>query len=190
MSTASTTRLGRTPSQTIGPFFGFALPWSDGPFVVPQGTPDAIRLGGRVLDGAGQPIPDALVEIWQADPNGHFDHPDDPERSTDFRGFGRSATDDDGRFEFVTLKPGRVPAADGSLQAPHIDVSVFARGLLTRLVTRIYFADEVEANAGDPILALVGDPAARATLVAREAAGGYAFDIRLQGDGETVFFDF
>jgi len=182
--------LQRTPSQTIGPYFGFALPWADGEYVVPDGTRDAIRLTGRVTDGAGAAIPDALIEIWQAGPDGHFDHPDDPERASGFRGFGRCPTDGDGRFEFVTVKPGRVPGPDRVRQAPHVEVSVFARGLLKRLVTRIYFEDEAEANAEDPILDLVVDPAARATLIASRTADGYRFDIRLQGDGETVFFDF
>ncbi len=181
--------LPRTPSQTIGPFFHFALPWAEGPLVVPDGSPGAIRLEGRLTDGAGEPVPDALIEIWQADPAGHFDHPDDPERTTSFRCFGRAPTDDDGRFFFVTAKPGRVPAPDGGLQAPHVDVSVFARGLLKRLVTRAYFDDEPEANAADPILALV-DPERRSTLIAARTPSGYRFDIRLQGDGETVFFDF
>ncbi len=181
--------LDRTPSQTVGPFFGFALPWPDGPFVVPEGTESAIWITGRVLDGAGEPIPDALIETWQADRDGHYDHPEDPEPARGFRGFGRSPTDGDGRYGILTVKPGRVPGPDGALQAPHLDVSVFARGLLQRLVTRIYFADEQEANERDPILALIAEPSARATLVASKTADGYRFDIRLQGDGETVFFD-
>jgi protocatechuate 3,4-dioxygenase alpha subunit len=181
--------LTRTPSQTIGPFFGFALPWPEGPFVVAEGTAGAIRLEGRLTDGAGEPIPDALIEIWQADPNGHFNHPEDPEPSTSFRCFGRAPTDEDGRFFFVTAKPGPVPGPDGTLQAPHVDVSIFARGLLKRLVTRAYFEDEAGANATDPILALV-DQSVRPTLIAARVPGGYRFDIRIQGDGETVFFDF
>ncbi len=180
--------LGRTPSQTIGPYFGFALPWPDGPTVVPETTPGAIEIRGRLTDGRGDPVPDAMLEIWQADPDGHFDHPADPEGSS-FRGFGRAPTDADGRFRFVTLKPGRVPDGAGAMQAPHIDVSIFARGLLTRLVTRLYFEDETAANDTDSTLALVGDPEARRTLLATREDGGYRFDIRLQGDGETVFFD-
>ena len=179
--------LGRTPSQTIGPYFGFALPWPDGPTVVPEGTAGAIEIRGRLTDGHGDPVPDALIEIWQADPDGHFDHPADPVGSS-FRGFGRAPTDEQGGFRFVTMKPGPVPDGAGAMQAPHVDVSVFARGLLKRLVTRIYFDDEAAANAADPILALV-DPAARGTLLARRDGDGYRFDIRLQGDGETVFFD-
>jgi protocatechuate 3,4-dioxygenase alpha subunit len=180
----------RTPSQTIGPFFEVGLPWKDGPFVVPDGTPDAVWLRGYVLDGAGEGVPDALVETWQADPEGRFDHPDDPRGAVaGFRGFGRCSTDADGCFEFLTLKPGPVPDPGGMTQAPHIDVSVFARGLLTRLVTRIYFPEDEAAHADDPVLNLLTDPMARATLVAAPAEDGYRFDIRLQGDRETAFFD-
>lgn len=181
-----------TPSQTVGPFFSIGLSWPDGPFAVPEGTPGALWLRGRVLDGAGDPVPDALVETWQADPDGCFDHPDDPrggaERADGFRGFGRSATDADGRFAILLLKPGALPGPDGGRQAPHVDVSVFARGLLRRLVTRLYFPEEEAANAADPVLALLDD-AARATLVATRTDDGYRFDIRLQGDGETAFLD-
>ncbi|HEY9392467.1 MAG TPA: protocatechuate 3,4-dioxygenase subunit alpha [Mycobacteriales bacterium] len=181
-----------TPSQTIGPFLHIGLPWPDGPDVVPDGTPGAFVISGVVLDGAGEPVTDAMVETWQADPRGGFDHPDDPRAPTGptvagFRGFGRCPTDGTGRFWVRTVKPGPVPAPDGTAQAPHLDVSVFARGLLHRLVTRIYFDDEVEANAADPVLTSV-DPAFRSTLVAARTAEGYRFDIRLRGDGETVFF--
>ena len=119
-----------TPSQTVGPYLSIGLPWPDGPDVVPPDTEGRIRLYGRVLDGAGEVVPDALIETWQADPDGKF--------GTDFRGFGRCPTDDAGEWEIFTLKPGRI----GDGQAPHIDVSVFARGMLNRCVTRIYFADE------------------------------------------------
>jgi protocatechuate 3,4-dioxygenase alpha subunit len=179
---------GSTPSQTVGPFLSIGLPWPDGPDVVPDGTPGAVWLHGVVTDGAGTPLPDALIETWQADPDGRFDHPDDPRgRVPGFRGFGRCPTDDDGRYAIRTLKPGRVPGPDDTAQAPHVDVSVFARGLLHRVVTRIYFADEAAANATDPVLASVPEPR-RATLVATRDARGYRFDIRLQGDDETVFF--
>ncbi|MGB6456782.1 MAG: protocatechuate 3,4-dioxygenase subunit alpha [Streptosporangiaceae bacterium] len=186
---------GLTPSQTVGPFLDLGLPWDDGPFVVPSGTPGAVRLTGQVLDGAGAPLPDAVVETWQADPDGRFDHPDDPRGAARptvarFRGFGRSTTDGDGRYEIVTLRPGRLPAPDGGTEAPHLDVSVFARGMLDRVVTRIYFPDEEAANAADPVLSAVGDPGRRATLIAAAGAdGALLFDIRLQGDHETVFFD-
>ena len=181
---------GLTPSQTVGPFFAIGLPWPDGPLVVPAGTPGAIRISGRVLDGAGEPVPDALVETWQADPDGRFAHPDDPRGGgeTGFRGFGRCPTDPQGRWAVLTVKPGPLPASGGGTQAPHVDVSVFARGLLDRLVTRIYFPDEPEANAADPVLARLG-PERRASLVATAGEGGtLRFDICLQGDHETVFF--
>ena len=194
--------LRTTPSQTVGPFFSFGLVWDDGPFVVPEGTPGAFRIGGTIYDGAGVPVPDAAVETWQADPDGRFDHPDDPRgpvRWKDFRGFGRSATDPGGRYSLLTVKPGRLPAAGGGAdgwEAPHLNVSLFSRGMLVRLVTRIYFPDEEEANAEDPVLTSI-DPARRATLIARIAQGDptepdpldYRFDIHLQGEHETVFFD-
>jgi protocatechuate 3,4-dioxygenase alpha subunit len=173
----------------VGPYLAIGLPWPDGPYVVPEGTPGARWIRGRVLDGNGAPVPDALVETWQADPDGRFAHPaDGGGTATTFRGFGRSPTDDAGCWAILTLKPGSIPDADGRPQAPHIDVSVFARGLLTRLVTRIYLGDEAAANAADPVLASL--PAAdRATLVASPDGDGYTFDIRLQGEQETVFFD-
>ncbi|MFE9748604.1 protocatechuate 3,4-dioxygenase subunit alpha [Saccharothrix saharensis] len=190
--------LQTTPSQTVGPFFSFGLVWPDGPFVVPEGTPGAIRIGGTVYDGAGAPVPDAVVETWQADPDGRFDHPDDPRgavRWKDFRGFGRSATDPEGRYSLLTVKPGPLPAAGGGREAPHLNVSVFCRGMLVRLVTRIYFPDE-EANAEDPVLTSI-EATRRATLIAAIAGSeppvtrplGYRFDIHLQGEHETVFFD-
>jgi protocatechuate 3,4-dioxygenase alpha subunit len=182
-----------TPSQTVGPFLHIALPWPDGPDVVPDGTPDAVRLVGRVSDGAGEPVPDALIETWQADPAGRFVHPDDPRGSgpasvPGFRGFGRCPTDAAGSYEIRTVKPGTLPAPDGATEAPHLDVSVFARGLLDRVVTRVYWPDE-PANAADPVLATV--PAKRRrTLIARaEDPGVLRFDIVLQGADETVFFD-
>jgi protocatechuate 3,4-dioxygenase alpha subunit len=184
-----------TPSQTVGPFCALpcpgALPWADGPHVVPAGTPGAFRLEGRVVDGAGEPVPDGLVESWQADPDGRFAHPDDPRGGVarpGFRGFGRCATDADGRFWMLTVKPGTVPAPDGRTQAPHIDLSIFARGLNQRLVTRVYFADERQRNDTDPVLASLPEPA-RATLLAEPIAGGYRFDVNLQGEHETAFFD-
>jgi protocatechuate 3,4-dioxygenase, alpha subunit len=179
---------GTTPSQTVGPFFSLGLPWEDGPYVVAAGTAGAIRVGGRIFDGAGEPVSDALVETWQADPDGRFDHPDDPRgRVPGFRGFARCPTGDGGRWEIVTLKPGPVPDGNGSVQAPHLAVSLFARGLLNRVVTRIYFGDEPAANAADPVLALL-DEERRATLVAAPADGGYAIDFHLQGARETAFF--
>ncbi|MGP9819409.1 protocatechuate 3,4-dioxygenase subunit alpha [Salinarimonas sp. NSM] len=197
MTERRVTPSGITPSQTVGPFFAYCLTpeaydargIAGSMLVTPDATGKRIRIEGRVLDGAGEPVPDAMLEIWQADGEGRY--PDDA-ADTAFRGFGRAETDADGRFVFVTVKPGAVPGPDGTKQAPHIAVSVFARGLLNRLATRLYFDDE-PANAADPVLALV--PAERrATLIARRGGEGeYAFDVRLQGDGdgegETVFFE-
>jgi protocatechuate 3,4-dioxygenase alpha subunit len=181
-----------TPSQTVGPYFGFALPWADGPLVVAEGTAGAIRLEGVLFDGAGQPIPDGLVETWQADADGRFAHPDDPRGAVQwsgFRGFGRCATNAEGRYSILTVKPGQVPGPGETVQAPHIMVTVLARGLLQRLVTRVYFADEQQANDEDPVLcSMRGGDQLRRTLLAQPTDGGYRFDIHLQGQDETVFF--
>ena len=183
-----------TPSQTAGPYLAIGLPWPDGPFVVAAGTPDAFDVVGKVLDGAGDPVPDALIEVWQADPDGRFDHPADPRgrrrpAEPSFRGFGRCLTGPDGSYRIVTLQPGPLPSPDGGTEAPHIDVSVFARGMLDRSVTRIYFPDEAELNDADPVLRAVPEDR-RATLIAAPADGNLLrFDIRMQGDAETVFFD-
>ncbi|HEX5117261.1 MAG TPA: protocatechuate 3,4-dioxygenase subunit alpha [Pseudonocardiaceae bacterium] len=158
-----------TPSQTVGPFLHIGLPWPDGAFAVPDGTPGAIVIAGTVTDGAGEPLPDALVETWQAGGEGR-------------RGFGRCPTDEHGGYRITTVRP----PADAT-EAPHIDVAVFSRGLLNHLVTRIYFPDAAE-NATDPVLASVAADR-RDTLIATATDGGYRFDIRLQGDRETVFFD-
>ena len=190
-------RLPVTPSQTVGPFLTVGLLWADGPFVVPEGTAGAITIAGRVLDGAGGPVTDALVETWQADGDSRFDHPDDPRGAAGpatpgFRGFGRCATDQDGRYRIVTVRPGPLPCPPGGAEAPHLNVSVFARGLLDRVVTRIYFADEAEANAADPVLSAVATER-RETLLARAVPGApaneFRFDTRLRGPRETVFFD-
>ncbi|WP_067965011.1 protocatechuate 3,4-dioxygenase subunit alpha [Nocardiopsis trehalosi] len=183
---------GTTPSQTVGPYLHIGLPWPDGPFALAEGAPGGIWLRGVLYDGAGAPVPDGLIETWQADPDGRFDHPDDPRGAVAYpglRAFGRCPTGPDGSWGVYTLKPGPVPGPGGVPQAPHIDVSVFARGMLHRTVTRVYFPDEPDANAADPVLSAIEDPAARATLVARPAPDGYRFDIRLQGNDETVFFD-
>ncbi|GAA4557953.1 protocatechuate 3,4-dioxygenase subunit alpha [Pseudonocardia xishanensis] len=171
-----------TPSQTVGPYLRLGLDWGvDGPAVVPEGTPGAVRIAGIVTDGTGGPVSDGMVETWQADPDGRFAHPEGG--GSDFRGFGRSCTDSEGRWEIRTLFPGALPG-----EAPHLDVSVFARGLLDRVVTRIYLPGH-PANADDPVLALV--PAERRhTLVAEQVGEAeYRFDIRLQGADETVFLD-
>jgi len=180
---------GRTPSQTIGPFFAVGLPWREGPFVVPEGTSGAVWIRGSVLDGAGEPVPDAMIETWQADPDGRFRGGGRPSAVPGFRGFGRAATDPGGQWFIHTVKPGSTTDPRGTIQAPHLAMLVFARGLLKHAVTRLYFPDETAANAGDPVLTSVTDPAARATLLAEPTDEGYRFDIRLQGHGETVFFE-
>ncbi|MGP4017024.1 protocatechuate 3,4-dioxygenase subunit alpha [Saccharopolyspora sp. 5N708] len=187
---AAPTPPATTPSQTIGPFF--ALPdgmlWEDGPEVVAADHAGAFVLHGKLTDGNGDPVPDGLVEIWQADEQGRFDHPDDPRpQSSSWQGFGRCPTDSEGQFWFRTVKPGPLPTPGGATEAPHIDVTVLARGMLNRVVTRVYFPDEEQANAADPVLSEV-DSARRGTLLATADERGYRFDIRLQGDGETVFF--
>lgn len=177
------TARGLTPSQTVGPFLAIALRWADGPYVVPEGTAGAFWLRGRVFDGAGDVVTDALVETWQPDVDGVFASPLDPAwtgapATAGFRGFGRSETVG-GEYAVHTVRPGRREGA------PHLDVSVFARGLLDRVVTRVYLPDE--DNSGDPVLSGL-DPARAATLVAERASDGFRFDICLQGPDETVFF--
>jgi protocatechuate 3,4-dioxygenase, alpha subunit len=181
-----------TPSQTVGPFLSIGLLRELIPStLVSTDHPRAIRIRGRLLDGAGDPVADGMIEIWQANGAGRYRHPadtrDEIPLEDGFTGFGRTGTASDGSFEFVTVKPGAVPWPHGGMQAPHIAVGVFARGLLKRAATRIYFPDEEEANAADPVLSAL-EPAARATLVARAEDGGLRFDIRLQGDGQTAFF--
>ena len=181
-----------TPSQTVGPYLSIGLLGdSIGSSLVSPDDPRAIRIRGRLLDGAGDPVPDGMVEIWQANAAGRYASPadtrDDVSLEEGFQGFGRSGTADDGWFEFVTAKPGTVPMEDGRTQAPHVVVGVFARGLLKRLVTRLYFPDEEEANAEDPVLSGLEENE-RATLIAQAEDGGLRFDIRLQGDGQTTFF--
>lgn len=185
-------QLPLTPSQTVGPYLKIGLLGGPiGPELVPPGTRGATRIHGLLLDGAGDPVPDGMVEIWQASAAGRYARPRDDRAlplEPGFTGFGRSGTADGGRFELLTVKPGRVPDRDGVLQAPHLLVGVFARGLLKRLATRMYFPDELEANAEDPVLAGL-DPAARATLVAQpDGDGALRFDICLQGEGQTTFF--
>lgn len=180
---------GLTPSQTVGPFFHDCLPYHQGPRVAGPERAGVFRLTGRVLDGDGAPIPDSLVEIWQADETGSFvDEPGIYEEVTGsgFRGFGRSATDEDGWYEFHTVKPAAVTTVDGEHQAPHLAMSVFARGMLRRLVTRVYFPDS--DNGADPLLVAL-DADRRATLLASATDDGYRFDVHMQGDQETVFLD-
>jgi len=191
------TMLPLTGSQTVGPFFSPALLREGGRrnvLVQPETTGERIRIIGRVLDGDSVPIPDALVEIWQANAHGRYNHPADQGPApldSSFVGFGRSGTDEASSYWFETIKPGSVPFDGGRMQAPHINVTVFARGLLNHLVTRLYFVDE-PTNTEDPILQLV--PAdRRTTLLARREINGttviYRFDIVLQGVNETLFFN-
>jgi protocatechuate 3,4-dioxygenase, alpha subunit len=186
----------QTPSQTVGPFFHYALMQDGVADLDPAGAAGSpIVISGSVRDGAGAAIPDAMVEIWQSDGGGRYRHPADG-RSSDlassFIGFGRVASDDDGSYRVRTVMPGTLPGRDDTVQAPHLNVHVFARGVLDKLATRIYF-EGTEANAQDPVLAAV--PAERrGTLLARAEgmegdARRYRFDIVLQGEGETVFFD-
>jgi protocatechuate 3,4-dioxygenase alpha subunit len=209
--------LGQTPWQTVGPFFHYALPWRGGadmvgaseigarPDLVPKGHfllrgpakrgpigGEPIEIAGFVTDGDGAPVPDALIELWQANAAGRYASPaDDREElalDADFTGFGRASTGADGGYRFRTIRPGRVPGPYNALQAPHAALSILGRGILKRLVTRIYFED-AESNDEDSVLLFV-PPERRRTLIARrEAAGRYRFDIRLQGADETVFFD-
>ena len=209
MDNQSAELFGQTPWQTVGPFFHYGLPWKGGADLTgmselgarpelfapehyllrtpsPRGPVDgvAIEIFGWVLDGDGKPVPDALVEIWQANAQGQYYVPG---TGQNFIGFGRAATQNDGVYRFRTILPGRVPGPGNTLQASHIAVGVMARGLLKRLVTRLYFPDG-EGLDSDPILELV-PPARRDTLMARKDSGGYRFDIVLQGVGETVFLD-
>ncbi len=186
-----------TSSQTVGPFFSPALLRKDAirnVLTQPETVGERIRITGRVLDGDGMPIPDAMIEIWQANAHGRYNHPADKGPATldpSFLGFGRSGTDEDGSYWFETVKPGRVSFDATQLQAPHICFTIFARGLLNHLVTRLYFADD-PANTLDPVLSLVPDNQ-RSTLLAQpephELNGSYRFDIVLQGANETVFFN-
>jgi protocatechuate 3,4-dioxygenase alpha subunit len=199
-----------TPSQTVGPYYAYGLTpegrknWKPGDLykwketvgddlVTPDAAGERIRIEGVIYDGDGKPITDAMLEIWQADAQGRYADPRNGAAlpNTSFRGFGRSATDDNGMFAFDTIKPGPVQGPGGKMQAPHIVVCIFSRGMLRQVYTRLYFSDD-SANESDPILALV--PAERRnTLIAkRETNDGktvYRFDIRVQGEGETVFFD-
>jgi protocatechuate 3,4-dioxygenase, alpha subunit len=170
-----------TPSQTAGPFFSFGLPFDAGERLVDEG---GFWITGAVYDGAGEPVDDALVEIWQANRHGRYRHPEDTREELPledgFIGFGRCATDSSGEFRFYTVKPGASPP-----HAPHINVIVLARGLLRHLFTRIYFPDEEQANAADPLLSSIEDPVMRETLIARDLR----FDIHLQGERQTAFLD-
>ena len=186
--------LQATTSQTVGPYFKIGLRWLNRDNLVGEGVSgERVTMQGRVFDGDGVPVPDAILEIWQANAHGKYAHPEDTQDKPlepGFKGYGRVAVSDEGLFRFATIKPGPVPGPDGNEQAPHLVVSVFMRGVLRRLVTRIYFPDEPR-NAADVILNLV-EPARRSTLVAKKTAGGpgtLEWNVVLQGPDETVFFD-
>ncbi len=190
-----------TPSQTVGPYFKYGLTpghdyqWNDAfsnDLITPDVSGERIRITGQVFDGDGAVVPDSMLEIWQADAQGRFADTQDARAlpNSIFKGFGRCGTDANGGFSFHTIKPGSVLGPGGKKQAPHILLAVFARGMTQQAITRIYFEDE-SANVADPILALVPVDR-RATLIAKREDGDattYRFDVRLQGDGETVFFD-
>lgn len=207
---------GQTPSQTVGPFFHYGLPWKGGadlvgvselgarPELMPPehfllggsnvtGTPqgEVIAVAGCVYDGEAKPVPDAMIEIWQCNAAGRYagsDAREDVPLDEHFVGFGRAATDAEGVYRFRTIRPGRVPGPGNTLQAPHLAVSVLGRGLIKRLATRLYFADG-EGNDTDPILALVPEARRRSLIAGRRPDGSWWLDIHLQGENETVFFD-
>jgi len=186
----------QTPSQTVGPFYAIGLTRRPLNVVTNESTDgERIRIEGQVLDGDGLPIPDVMVEIWQANAYGRYNHPDDKQEKpldATFTGWGRSGTDEKCFYRFDTIKPGPVPGANETVQAPHINVVVFARGMLVHAFTRLYFADE-PANASDPVLNSIKNKKRRQTLIALPGMENgktiYRFDIRLQGENETVFFD-
>lgn len=186
--------LQATTSQTVGPYFKIGLHWLNRDNLVGEGVSgERVTIQGRVFDGDGVPVPDAILEIWQANAHGKYDHPEDTQDKPlepGFKGYGRVPVSAEGLFRFATIKPGPVPGPDGNEQAPHLVVSVFMRGLERRLVTRIYFPDDAR-NAADFILKLV-DLARRSTLIAKKTAGGpgtLEWNVVLQGPDETVFFD-
>jgi protocatechuate 3,4-dioxygenase alpha subunit len=183
-----------TTSQTVGPFFKIGFEWLYRNNLIGEAVSgEQVTIQGRVFDGDGAPVPDAILEIWQANAHGKYDHPEDTQNKpleAGFKGYGRVPTSADGVFRFVTIKPGPVPGPNGKEQAPHLAISVFMRGLLKRLVTRVYFPDD-SRNASDPILNLV-EPGRRATLIAKKTAatpGTLEWNVILQGPEETVFFD-
>ncbi len=182
-----------TANQTVGPYLHIGLTWLNTSNIAGKGVAgERVSVQGRLLDGDGKPVSDGLIEIWQANSHGKYAHPEDTQKKPlekGFRGFGRIPTDAKGGFRFATVKPGRVPGPGGKLQAPHLVVSVFMRGLLKHLATRMYFPDE-PANREDALLRLV-PPERRATLVARRKGRSVLeWNILLQGKGETAFFDF
>ncbi len=187
--------LGVTPTQTVGPFFSPALlrdPWNI--MTTDETAGEHIRVEGRLFDGDGNVVPDAMIEVWQANAHGRFNHPRDTRDlplDPEFTGFGRSGTDDEGVYWFETVKPGAVPFEGDRMQAPHLSVMVHARGMLNHAQTRLYFGDEV-ANDADPVLALVPADRRKTLIAERSEENGeivYRLDIVLQGRNETVFFN-
>ncbi len=194
----------QTPGQTIGPYFAYCLTpdsygrkgITDNVLAGPDVAGEHIRVTGRLLDGTGTPMDDALIEVWQANSAGRYNHPADTRKDVPleaaFKGFGRCMTDKDGRFTFETVKPGRVPGQGNRLQAPHLSIVIQSRGMLSHACSRVYFADETKANGEDPVLASI-EAERRPTIIARreDTPGGavYHLDIHMQGDKETVFFD-
>ena len=186
----------QTPSQTVGPFYAIGLTRHPMNVMTTDSTQgQRIRIEGQVFDGDGVAIPDVMVEIWQANAYGRYNHPDDKQEKPldpSFTGWGRSGTDAKCFYSFETIKPGPVPGNDDSVQAPHVNVCIMARGMLVHAFTRIYFDDE-KMNDSDPVLKSIKNKARRRTLIAaRDAKDGktvYRFDIRLQGENETIFFD-
>jgi len=182
-----------TPSQTVGPFFSIGLNQLNRADLAEGNAGERVVIQGRVLDGEGHPVPDAVLEIWQADADGRYHHPEHTaprNDATPFVGFGRIPTDDQGQFSFTTIKPGPVHGPDGKPQAPHIQISVFMRGLLRQLITRMYFPDE-PLNSSDPVLRVVPE-SRRETLIARPTEpepNSLEWNVLLQGENETVFFD-
>ena len=182
-----------TPSQTVGPFFSIGLDHLNRANLAEGSVGELIAIRGRGLDGDGEPVPDAILEIWHADAAGHYHHPEHvspPGDATSLLGFGRIPTDERGQFSFTTIKPGPVHGPDGQPQAPHLQISIFMRGLLKHLVTRIYFPDE-PLNASDPVLQVVPE-SRRETLIARQTKrdeNTLEWNVFLQGERETVFFD-
>jgi len=186
-------QLATTSSQTVGPYLHIGLTWLVTDDLVGPGTSgEPVIIEGRITDADGKPVDDALIEIWQANAHGRYDHPDDTRDlpvEPGFKGFGRVPTDADGAFRLRTIKPGAVPAADASMQAPHINVTIFMRGMLKQLATRIYFPDET-ANATDPVLCSVRAER-RDTLIAKPIGNrALQWNVVLQGAGETVFFEY
>jgi protocatechuate 3,4-dioxygenase, alpha subunit len=183
-----------TPSQTVGPFYKIGMEWLGTTDLAARASKgERITVSGQLLDADRQPIPDAVLELWQANADGRYAHAEDTQAKPldpGFHGYGRVGTDPQGRFRFTTIKPGPVPGLGNALQAPHIVVALFMRGVLRHLYTRIYFSDEA-ANGNDAVLALVEDPERRATLIAKRLGSHseYRWDIIVQGLGETVFFD-